>query len=554
MRLAPLALPLVLLISASPVAQAAKAPLTGGPTPGGSAVFTTDPFGYLVCDPDELTATDPADKTKALPPARWCSGQILSIHELGTKPPQSVGLGDATELPLTKTFIDASNLKLFDPAIDVITGSTRTSAFHVATQGALAALFVKLSQTVTGTELVQVYSLKNQGSVPLNLRIDGVLDGDIDTGLGSNQNLGIHDALWPGASAVGSVAATISDSTQLIGVTLALQGGSPAGYRTLRASAPGYEIYRVPALGGYYDTAFLNGLFTFPATAFGNGVNRPFTDETPDDLDANGISDAAGDLVIGLQTTLTLDPGAVQSVTLTTTLVSGGPYLVAPMCPLPDAGTGAAIDIPLAADSVFGAPVYSITAGVLPAGLALVNGHIVGKPTAAGLATFDLVVTDARGRHDEVACSLKVVGCSSDCAPTSECLAAGACDPVTSTCTYQARADGSPCSSGECLAGSCVGEGSGSPGSAGATGSASAGSSGGAGTGTLAAGSGGGAPSGPSSVGATGSGGNAGDGSIVPAGGCGCAIGGDATRGSAWALVGIALLAGRRRERGSKTR
>lgn len=551
MRLAPFAL-LSLLFTAS-AAHAAKAPLTGAALPGATVTFTTDPFGYLVCDPDELTATDPADKTKTLPPARWCSGQILSIHELSTTPPQSVGLGDAAELGLTKSFIDATDLGLYDPAADVVTSSARNSVFHVATQGALSGLLVTLSQTVTGTRLVQVYSLKNLGSVPLSLRIDGIVDGDIDTGLGSNQNYGIHDARWAGAALPGSVAATISDSTQLIGVTLALQGGAVEGYRLLRAAAPGYEIYRVPALGGYYDPAFLNGLFTFPSAAFGNGVNRPFTDEIPDDVNGDSISDALGDIVIGLQTTLTLDPGATQAVTLTTTLASGGPYLDASICPLASVTFNQSVDVALSATSVFGAPTYSISAGALPAGLALVNGHIVGKPTAGGVATFDLTVTDERLRKDTVACSISVTGCAVDCAAPAPCQAASTCDEATNTCISKALPDGSPCSGGQCLAGACELDASGTTGSAGTagtTGSAGTGSAGtgSAGSGSASTGASGGATSGPEGSGATGSGG-AGNGAYTPAGGCGCEVGSRAGGGAGWALFGLVVLAAARRRR-----
>ena len=550
MRFALLALvPLLLTVS---TAHAAKAPLTGGPTPGGAAIFTTDPFGYLLCDPDELTATDPADKTHALPAARWCSGQILSIHELSTKPPQSVGLGDATELALTPTFIDATNLALYDPTMDVVAGSTRTSVFHVAPKGALAALLVNLTQTVKGTQLVQVYSLKNTGSVPLDLRIDGVVDADIDTGLGSGQNYGIHDLRWPGASLPGSVAATVSDSTQLIGATLALQGGVPGGYRTLRALAPGWEIYRVPALNGYYDPAFLDGLFTFPAAAFGNGANRPFTDEIPDDVNADGISDAPGDLVVGLQTTLTLAVGATQAVTLTTTLVSGGPYLTAPTCPLPDAQLGSAQDFALDAVSVFGAATFSISAGALPEGLSLVNGHVVGKPTKGGPAKFDLTVTDERSRQDTVACSINVVGCATDCqSPPGLCQLAGSCDEASHVCIYPALPDGTPCGGSACLAGVCVGEESGSTGGAGTASTGGSAGTGSGGSGGASSGSGasasGGTASGPSGAGASGSGG-AGDGAYAPTGGCSCGVERGSIRSPGWALLGLAVLGLRRRK------
>ncbi len=256
-----------------------------------------------------------------------------SIHEVSTTPPQSVGLADTVELPLAKLFIDATDTTLYDPTSDVVTTSTRSSVFRLTNQGLLSSLLVKLTQTVVGTRLTQVYSLENEGAKALSLRVDAVIDGDIDTGLGSNQNWALHDTRWPGAAA--GAAATITDSTRLIGVTLALTGGAPEGYRSLRAAAPGYEIYRVPTLGGYYDPAFLNGLFTFPSASFLSGVSRPFTDEITDDADGDSASDALGDIVLGLQTNLTLAPGATQAVTLTTTLFSGGPYLVAPTCPLP---------------------------------------------------------------------------------------------------------------------------------------------------------------------------------------------------------------------------
>lgn len=549
MRLTPFAL-LSLLLTAS-AAHAAKAPLTGSALPGATVTFTTDAFGYLVCDPDELTATDPADKTKTLPPARWCSGQILSIHELSMPVTQSVGLGDAAELPLTKSFIDSTNLNLFDPTQDTVTSSTRDSQFRVATKGLLAGLLVILSQKVIGTRLVQVYHIINDGALPLSLRVDAVVDGDIDTGLGSNQNYGIHDARWPGAALAGSVSATISDSTRLIGVTLAMQGGILGGYRTLRAAAPGYELYRVPALGGYYDPAFLNGLFTFPAAAFGNGVNRPFTDEIPDDVNADGISDAAGDIVIGLQTKFGLSPGSATDITLTTTLASGGPYLDASICPLASVKINQSVDVALGATSVFGAPTYSISAGALPAGLALVNGHIVGKPTAGGVANFDVTVTDERMRKDTVACSISVTGCAVDCAVPAPCQAASTCDEATNTCVSKALPDGSPCSGGQCLAGACQMDASGSAGStgsastAGVTGSAGTGS---AGTGSASMGASGGVTSGPEGSGGAGSGG-AGNGAFSPAGGCGCEVGSRAGGGAGWALFGLVLLAARRRTR-----
>ena len=555
MRLAPLAcLPLLLSVSASAsVARAATSPLTGGPTPDGSAIFTADPFGYLICDPLELTPTDPADKTKALPPARWCSSQGLSIHEVSTTPPQSVGLADAVELPLAKLFIDATDTTLYDPATDVATASTRSSVFRLTSQGLLSSILVKLSQTVVGTRLTQVYSLENEGAKALSLRIDAVIDGDIDTGLGSNQNWALHDTRWPGAAAAGSAAATITDSTRLIGVTLALTGGAPEGYRSLRASAPGYEIYRVPTLGGYYDPAFLNGLFTFPAASFGSGVSRPFTDEITDDADGDSASDAAGDIVLGLQTNLTLAPGATQAVTLTTTLFSGGPYLVAPTCPLPGVNVLGSVDVALTAASSFGTPKFSVASGALPAGLTITNGHLVGAPTQGGKATFDLVVTDERGRTDTLPCSITVTGCGTSCAMPGPCESTGACDLATSTCVYPSLPDGVPCGAGQCLAGQCVGggnSGAGSAGTASTTGSAGTAST--TGSGANATGAGGGTASGPVGVGADGSGGDAG-GASSPTGGCSCDVArasralGSSTRSATWAGLALLLVAGRRR-------
>ncbi len=167
-------------------------------------------------------------------------------------------------------------------------------------------------------------------------------------------------------------------------------------------------------------------------------------------------------------------------------------------------------------------------------------------------------------------------GCHAEgkCAPTTGACADGAmlapacpadpdcetiitaCDVATGACVKSAKPDGTPCqSTGECLAGSCVGgqgtssasSGSASTGGTGAggTGSASTGSAGtgSAGTGSTSTGGvGGGA-----STGASGSGGNPGDGTVAPAGGCGCSTVGTSESRAPWLLLGLALLAGRRR-------
>ena len=184
------------------------------------------------------------------------------------------------------------------------------------------------------------------------------------------------------------------------------------------------------------------------------------------------------------------------------------------------------------------------------------NGHIVGKPTAGGVANFDLTVTAERTRKDTVACSIAVTGCAVDCAAPALCQAFCSCDEASHSCITQVLPDGTACGGGgQCLAGGCVGQASGSTGSAGTagtTGSAGTGSvaTAGAGAGGASAGTGAGTASGPDGVGATGSGG-AGDGAYAPTGGCSCGVEKGSIRSPGWALLGLVALAGARRRRRS---
>ncbi|MEP7123053.1 MAG: kelch repeat-containing protein [Byssovorax sp.] len=145
-----------------------------------------------------------------------------------------------------------------------------------------------------------------------------------------------------------------------------------------------------------------------------------------------------------------------------------------------------------------------------------------------------------------------------DCTIVGECDTGGACDPASGACTKTAKPDGSPCTNGVCLAGTCDGAGTGSAStgsaSTGSTGSASTGSAstgsastGSASTGSNGTGAGGSTGSEPSGV--TGSGGHAGDGSVSPAGGCGCTTASTSESRAPWLLLGLVLVASRRRQR-----
>ncbi len=477
----------LLLVLLPSVARAALSPLDGGASPEGAAIFDTDPFGSFDPTTSTFDPTDPADATMTLGALTFCSGSSSSIYELSTTPPQRIVLRDASyESTSWGFYLDATNPALYDPTQDTATASTRVSTFHVATTGALAALTVQLSQSAQGTTLTEVYTLTNQGAATLSLRFANVTDTDIGVGPGASANWAAHDTRWPGAGLPASVAATITDSLQLTALTVALQGGVPEGWRTIRANAPGWELYRVPNLYSYYDPSFLNGLFTFPAASFGNGSTRPFTDEIADGTLGTGFSDAEGDIAMGLQTNLMLAPGQSSTVTVTFTLFSGGPYLVAPSCPLPDMPVMTPVDVPLVAEGAFGATTFSVASGALPAGVAQTNGALVGTPTTLGTATFVLKATDERGRAGLVPCSVDVVDY---CAGQKDGAACGTAEPCATqacfggTCIATSAPDGALCTlagePGVCIAGTCL-VGS-APQSASST--SSSGSGGGAGTG-----------------------------------------------------------------------
>jgi len=79
-------------------------------------------------------------------------------------------------------------------------------------------------------------------------------------------------------------------------------------------------------------------------------------------------------------------------------------------CPLPAATVNSAYSVRLQASG--GAPGYSwsLESGKLPSGLSLAasTGTISGTPTAAGLSSFTLAVTDSRARRATKQCSLEV--------------------------------------------------------------------------------------------------------------------------------------------------
>ncbi|NUP13594.1 MAG: hypothetical protein HOW73_46760, partial [Polyangiaceae bacterium] len=129
------------------------------------------------------------------------------------------------------------------------------------------------------------------------------------------------------------------------------------------------------------------------------------------------------------------------------------------------------------------------------------------------------------------------------CSASDECHLAGTCDPATGTCSDPEARDGTECTDGTCVDGSCVGEGGagGSQGGAGGSGGAEGGAGG---SGGAEGGSGGSVANG----GAGGSGSDEGD---AQGGGCDCNVGSKSAGGDAGliALAGFAVVLTRRRRR-----
>jgi MYXO-CTERM domain-containing protein len=105
-----------------------------------------------------------------------------------------------------------------------------------------------------------------------------------------------------------------------------------------------------------------------------------------------------------------------------------------------------------------------------------------------------------------------------------ECHEAGSCDPQTG-CSNPAKAEGTPCSVGTCVAGTCTPT---EPGTGGAGGTSA---------------------SSTSSASSTGSGGGSNEES-----GCGCSVAGEPTTGGLWITLGLVIAAGRRARKREKIR
>ncbi|WP_441599467.1 IPT/TIG domain-containing protein [Ensifer sp. 2TAB8] len=247
------------------------------------------------------------------------------------------------------------------------------------------------SQTVTASGGIAPYSYSvTSGPLPLGLNLSaaGVLSGTpsavgtfnitisaTDAASGTGPFTGtqsyalVVDQVLPVANAV---TATVAANSTANGITLAITGGAadsvavanPAAHGT--ATASGTTITYTPA-PGYSGT----DSFTYTAT------------------NAAGTSSAATVTLAVTAPTLVLSPGAGA---------------------LADGTKGTVYAQTLAVSGGTAPYAYTVTAGALPAGLALdgTTGHVGGTPTATGNFGFTVTATDAYGATGSATYSLAV--------------------------------------------------------------------------------------------------------------------------------------------------
>jgi uncharacterized protein YhjY with autotransporter beta-barrel domain len=226
---------------------------------------------------------------------------------------------------------------------------------YAVTAGALpVGLHVSSSGLVTGVNCVNA-----NGTFPFDLRITS---GATVANFTGTSAFSINMTAGPsGACAVtigvGTVPATGTTGTSYTGTYTSTGGAAPYTYTVLDGTLPpGLTLSSAGTISGTPTTA---GTYTFNVRAADSGSNTGYTSST--------ITVSAG----------------VPTITVSPTTLPGGTY-------------GTAYSQSVTASGGTGSYTYSISAGALPAGLALdpSTGAIAGTPTHVGTASFTVSATD----------------------------------------------------------------------------------------------------------------------------------------------------------------
>jgi hypothetical protein len=231
-------------------------------------------------------------------------------------------------------------------------------------------LGVAYTQSLTASGGAGNYTFSVTGTLPpgLSVAADGTLTGTPTTAgtftftVSATDLNGCHGQRTYSLSVCAPITlapTTIADGTtqSSYNVTISASGGTPAySYAVSSGAAPtGLTLSTAGVLSG---TPTAGGDFTFAVTA----------------TDANACN--------GTQTYVVhIDScgGTLQPATL------------------PMAVTGNAYDVALSVDAGVAPFSFAVTAGTLPAGIALAGNHLTGTPTGSGDATFTITATDALG-------------------------------------------------------------------------------------------------------------------------------------------------------------